>query len=234
MSAALRTDWIAYWDNLPPGRLLLSPESEEYVRNLTVIFPITSQTRILDFGCGYGTIAERLARIGAKVDLWDAAPTMLRSAAQRLTGLPNIHEIHLTDSGSTERGPFDLILVNSVIQYMTATELHDWLRRWRPMLADGGRIVLSDLIPPDHSTLGDIVSLFRFGVRRGYLFRAMRGIWKERPRYHAAATQRPLLHVDRAALTADARNLGYSVRFLPRNLTHFSGRTTAVLEVASA
>ena len=131
---------------------------------------------------------------------------------------------------SREPGPFELILVNSVVQYMTASELHDWLKRWRPMLAAGGRVILSDLIPPAHSTLGDIVSLLRFGVRRGYLFRAMRGIWKERLRYKTAANQRPLLHVDRAALTADASQLGYSVRFLSRNLTHFSGRMTAVLE----
>jgi cyclopropane fatty-acyl-phospholipid synthase-like methyltransferase len=223
-------DWVTYWDRSPAGRLLLAPESEEYVRNLTAEFPITAQARILDFGCGYGSAAERLAPSGAKVCLWDAAPTMLRSAAQRLSAWKNVSAIDLMNLESREPGPFELILVNSVVQYMTASELHDWLKRWRPMLAAGGRVILSDLIPPAHSTLGDIVSLLRFGVRRGYLFQAMRGIWKERLRYKTAANQRPLLHVDRAALTADASQLGYSVRFLPRNLTHFSGRMTAVLE----
>ncbi len=233
MATEVTTDWIAYWDRLPPGRLLLAPESEEFVRNLTAVFPVTAQKRILDFGCGYGAIAELLARRGATVRLWDAAPAMLRAASERLAGCPNVFEIDLTHTSELEAAAFDLILVNSVIQYMTLDEFRDWLKRWRLMLAPGGRVILSDLIPPAHSTLRDVVSVIRFGLRRGYLVRAMRGILAERSRYNAAVRSRPLLHFDRARLVADAADAGYAVSFLRRNLTHFAGRTTAVLEAAT-
>lgn len=223
----MTTAWVTYWDELPEGRLLFRPESEEYVRNLLTVFPIDERTRILDFGCGYGAIAEALAEQASVVCLWDAAESMRRTAVERLADRPNVRGVDLERENP---GQFDLILVNSVVQYMTPDELRGWLRRWRTMLAPDGCVVLSDLIPPRHSTLADLRSLLFFSLRRGYLLEAVRNVLRERKRYGATAQAVPLLHVAQHELQRDAEAAGLTVQFLPENLTHFRGRITAVLK----
>jgi SAM-dependent methyltransferase len=92
--------------------------------------------------------------------LWDAAESMLVRARSHLAGHPNVHFLDLSGSSDPpEDLRFDLILVNSVVQYMTEDEFLAWLARWREQLAPSGQIVISDLIPPDHPQPADILAL---------------------------------------------------------------------------
>ncbi len=219
--------WLAYWERVPEGRLLFAPESEEYARNFLREFAPKPTDRILDYGCGFGTIARLLApRVGA-VRVWDAAANMRRIAADNLAGVPNA-----AVWDRAERG-FDFVLVNSVVQYLTAGELEAKLAEWAGWLAPEGRIVLSDWSEPGHSTLSDLWSLFRFSVRRGYLVRAVRNTLAERARYGATARVRTPYHPTRGEIDRFATAAGLSACYLARNLTHFRGRWTAVLSLAA-
>jgi len=227
MEEATADTWVSYWDALPEGQLLFRPEAEEYVRNLAAAFPLSRQSRLLDFGCGYGFVAAALAPRVGQVFLWDAAASMRRHAVARLAQQDNVVLLDLNDS--TTKPSLDLILVNSVVQYMTPEELAGWLPRWRQLLAPSGQVVLSDLIPPRHSFLTDLFSLLTFSVRRGYLVQAIRNILATRKRYKQAEHARPLYHPSCAELTRMAAAAGLATRFLDRNLTHFRGRVTADL-----
>jgi trans-aconitate methyltransferase len=227
MGATATADtWVTYWDELPEGQLLFRPEADEYVRNLLAAFALTPRTRLLDFGCGYGFVTEALAPRVAECLIWDAAPSMCRHTLARLAHHTTIRWIDLNDH---QPEGLDLILVNSVLQYMTPDELSGWLGRWRSMLAATGQIVLSDLLPPGHGFVKDLFSLLRFSVRRGYLFRAIRNVLATRKRYQQAEHARPLYHPAREELTRMAQSARLQTRFLERNLTHFRGRVTAVL-----
>ncbi len=223
--------WVSYWEELPEGQLLFHPEAEEYVRNLLAAFPLTPSMRVLDFGCGYGFVAESLAPRVGELFLWDAAPSMRRHAAARLARQPNVKLLDPVDYPGCK---LDLVLVNSVVQYMTPDELAGWLRRWRELLAPGGQIVLSDLIPPGHSAVRDLLSLVRFSIRRGYLLRAIRNVLATRKRYQKAEHVRSLYRPGREELQGFARQAGLAIRFLDRNLTHFRKRETAVLTLETA
>jgi SAM-dependent methyltransferase len=225
MSQATADTWLTYWDELPEGQLLFRPEADEYVRNLTSAFPLTRSTRVLDFGCGYGFCAERLAPLVGELYLWDAAPSMRQYAARRLAQQANVRSLDVDTPSSTR---LDLILVNSVVQYMTPEELAGWLSRWRDLLAPRGQIVLSDLILPGHGHVRDLLSLVTFSLRRGYLVRAIHNVLAARKRYAEAEKARPLYRPARADLERMARQAGLSLRFLDRNLTHFRSRATAV------
>jgi SAM-dependent methyltransferase len=224
------TDWPSYWQQLPEGQLLFRPESAEYVRNLTAAVPLTADMKVLDFGCGYGFIAEELAPRVADYYLWDVAASMREHALARLARLGNVHLLDLSNPEAVPDGlRLDLVLVNSVVQYLQPAELASWLVCWRKLLAEDGQVVLSDLIPPAHGFLADLLSLLWFSVRRGYLFRALWNVAGEHRRYLATRETCPLYRVGRDELQRHARAAGLSVRFLPRNLTHFTGRLTAIL-----
>jgi SAM-dependent methyltransferase len=215
--------WLDYWERVPEGRLLFAPESDEYVRNFLREFQPKPTDRVLDYGCGFGGIAARLAPHVAAIRVWDDAANMRRIAAAKLAGCPNA-AVWKRDEKS-----FDYILVNSVVQYLSAEQLESKLKEWAGWLAPTGRIVLSDWSAPGHSILRDMVSLFAFSLRRGYLVRAVRNTLAERRRYGSTARERPPYHPSPDEIDRFATAAGLSACYLARNLTHFRGRKTAVL-----
>jgi SAM-dependent methyltransferase len=220
--------WLAYWERVPEGRLLFAPESEEYVRNFLREFEPKPTDRVLDYGCGFGTISRLLATKIGTIRYWDDVESIRRIAARNLAGVENAGEWNGEEDG------FDFVLVNSVIQYLSVDELKVNIAEWAALLAPTGRIVLSDWSEPGHSTIADLWSLFGFSLRRGYFNRAMWNTLAEWRRYAATARVRPPYHPARCEIDRFAAAAGLSACYLARNLTHFRGRCTAVLSRKSA
>jgi cyclopropane fatty-acyl-phospholipid synthase-like methyltransferase len=189
--------------------------------------------RVLDFGCGFGSVASMLAPKVYEVNVWDSSANVRRRARAKLGGIANIRFLDLAESASMTGFSFDLILVNSVVQYMTPEELSSWLVRWRAMLGETGRIVISDLIPPSNRLMTDVIDIFRFIARRGILLRSLLQSPAELKRYTGKRIQHPLLKLSREDVMREAEAANLSVRFLPRNLTHFKKRLTTVLSKIS-
>ncbi len=221
--------WLLYWETIPRRRLLFPAEAWEYVRNLGRAVPIPLKARVLDFGSGPGHVAEILAPIVSEMFVWDAAANMRAEAAANLTRVKNAFG---WDPGDAET-KFDLILVNSVVQYMTPDEFGRWLKRFRVVLAPGGRIVVSDLISPDHSSRSDRWDLLRFSLRKGYVIGAVRDGLAERKRHAATEAVHPRFRPKPEQLANLAMSAGLALSYLERNLTHFRSRRTAILTHAS-
>ena len=227
-------DWLAYFDRLEDSPLHRE-QSALYVRSLITEVGLHRDQRVLDFGCGFGSVVALLAPLVSEVWWWDRSPTM-RAATRRMTS--EFHNARLYDLSAspllgdkTDRpeGTFDLILVNSVVQYMTPAELWRWIERWRDLVAPNGQIVLSDLIPQQHGRLSDMIDLFRFAARHGSPFRAARQAIGDVGGYRRASRAAPLVRVGTRDLTQHATDAGLETKVLPRNLTHFTKRWTAVL-----
>src|SRR5687768_3773292 len=125
-------------------RHIFTVEARDYVARLRREVPVRRTDRVLDFGCGFGHVVELLAPSVAAVGFWDAAEVMRRATAERTTTLPTVAPVDLGGPVPDDAvGTVDLLVANSVVQYMTADELAGWLPRWRTLLAPGGRIVLS-------------------------------------------------------------------------------------------
>ncbi|HEY7503907.1 MAG TPA: class I SAM-dependent methyltransferase [Gemmatimonadales bacterium] len=220
--------WDHFWDRVTDDQRLLKEDAVECVRSLREVVPLTSATRVLDFGCGWGNVARLLAPHVGGLTLWDDAPRMRRLAREATAGLPNVTLLDLTPGVDSPGGRFDLILANSVGQFMTADELRSWLRRWRHLLAADGWLVVSDLVPPDYPALADFLTLFRFSASRKFLFRALWDAARVMPLYWRTRSARPLLRTSRADLTSWGREAGLAAPEFPPNLTCFKQRITAV------
>jgi cyclopropane fatty-acyl-phospholipid synthase-like methyltransferase len=221
--------WQVYWETLDDHQRLYREQAHEYVRNLTAALPLNPQMRVLDFGCGFGLVAATLAPLVGELFLWDASPNMWRHAQANVAGYANVRFLDRAERSPPVGGPcFDLILVNSVIQYMTPEEFSGWLACWRDLLGPGGRIVMSDIIPPDGGSVAEILDLLKFSARRGFLVRALWQAAGELGRYRKIRHARPLTRLGHEELRRRGREAGLVVTFLPRNLTHFPRRVTAV------
>jgi SAM-dependent methyltransferase len=131
---------------------------------------------LLDYGCGDAFAAPEIARSASRLLLYDAAPAVRKRLAARYAGVGGIETL---DDAAWEGLPpasLDMMLVNSVVQYLSGGELDALLRRARALLKPGGELILADVIPPDSGALDDIGSLLGSAARHGYLLAALGGL----------------------------------------------------------
>ncbi|MGH9157307.1 MAG: class I SAM-dependent methyltransferase [Acidimicrobiales bacterium] len=220
--------WERYFDDLSAGQVLFAMHAREYVDNLAAVVGLPASAVVLDFGCGFGLVAGLLAPKVSEVSLWDASANMRRAAEARVACVANarMREPHDLDP-ETSVLRFDLILVNSVVQYMTADEFSGWLASWRALLAPGGRLVVSDVVPPGHSPAADVFRVLHFARTHRFLARAVLEAAGDLRRYRRTRGTRPLLQLDRADLVQRAAEAGLATTFIP-NLTALATRSATV------
>ncbi len=224
--------WDAYWAALPCRHVLFTTEARHYVDRLADVVPLTPSVRVLDFGCGVGLAAALLAARVGSVTAWDRSAAMRRLAARHLRGIGNaeLRDPAGEDGAALDR--WDLVLVNSVLQYMRPVQAAEWLPRWRAWLAPAGRLVVSDVVT-DGGGRGErfreAIDVLVFHARHGGLRRAAYERLSDVVRYWRAARAAPLTRFDRDTLTRIAAAAGLRAEILPRNLTCRPRRLAAVL-----
>jgi SAM-dependent methyltransferase len=227
-------DWKYYWNSFDNGQVLdekaTSLEAKQFVGNLTAAVPLQEHWRLLEFGCGTGHAAELLAPKVRELWVWDAAPRMLEQARRRVGGHRNVVLVRSADQLIRESaGAFDLVIVNSVVQYMSRLELTQWLPRWRDLIAEGGRLVISDLPQPGGRLSADVLSLLRFSLRAGVTINVVRSAFRNWLGYSRTRKSAGLLTLSREDVAALGGNVGFQVDFCPENLTYNKWRITAFL-----
>jgi ubiquinone/menaquinone biosynthesis C-methylase UbiE len=111
---------------------------------LTRCLPADGPQRILDVGCGTGSLALESARLGHRVTGVDLAPAMVARAAGKLAtaGLAAEAEFLVGDAAEPPTGErtYDVVLARHLLWTLPSPEdaLRAWVRRTRP----GGRLVL--------------------------------------------------------------------------------------------
>lgn len=225
--AAGQAGWQPYFEGLDNRLPNVRAQSELFVERLAGEIALQPHWRVLDFGCGFGFASHALAGRVAEVVSWDFSDARRREAARYLAGRPNAHVLQ-GGHFNIDDNSVDLIVVNSVVQYMTEDELGGWLARWRDALRGDGRLVLSDLIPPGHAIWADYLAVLRFSLRQGVLWHALRDAMHELQLRRQLGTP-TLRQVGRAELDRLAAANGLIVSMLPRSLSHFPHRLAAVL-----
>ena len=103
---------------------------------------------VLDYGCGEALSADRVAARCGKLILCDAAGSVRSVLSKRYTGHGNVKVIAPEDVPTIPAESLDLIVANSVVQYMPTTEVESLLDLFHPRLRNSGTLVIGDVIPP--------------------------------------------------------------------------------------
>lgn len=219
--------WENHFDELAKDGsfTMFDLEARDFVGRLQISLPLRPGMRVLDFGCGFGAVSERLAAMEVELRYWDRSDQMRRFVELRLKDYANAGVLDL--SASDER--FDLIVVNSVIQYMSPDDLKQWLAEWGRLLARDGRIVVSDIIPPSSNFSSEVLDSLRFAAANGFLIASIGRLAQEFLRYTKRRRSLTLLRLDRAQFLDLAAAIGLSTEFLKANLTFRRKRLSAIL-----
>ncbi|WP_407518969.1 class I SAM-dependent methyltransferase [Methylobacterium oryzisoli] len=181
--------------------------------------------QVLDHGCGEALSADRVARACGRLILCDAAPRVREALARRFAAEPRIAVMAPEELERLADASLDLIVANSVAQYLTRAELESALRLWRRTLKPGGALVLADVIPPDLGPVADARALLAFAGTGGFLGAALLGLARTALSDYRALRQRlGLSQYAEADMLALLRAAGFAAERRPRNLGHNQGR----------
>src|SRR6202161_2481873 len=131
---------------------------------------------VLDYSCGEALSAAQVAEACGKLYLAEPAPGVRGRLIARFAPNTRIRVRSLDDLRKMDEKSIDLVVMNSVAQYMTPAELDDALAVIRRLLKPGGRLVLGDILRPEGGLARDGPALLRFAASHGFLKDALIGL----------------------------------------------------------
>jgi ubiquinone/menaquinone biosynthesis C-methylase UbiE len=221
--------WRDYWNQDTP---IYSSERHKLLHYRGVANDIAALiaspgARVLDYGCGEALFADRVAQRCAHLYLSDGAPLVRERLAGRLNGHPGVTILAPEEMDRIPAGSLNLVVVNSLLQYLSLGDLRALLPEFRRTLAPDGRLVLADVIPPDVSPVVDARALLGFAWRGGFLFSALAGLARTAVSdYRRMRDEIGLSHYTEDDLRDILEDSGFAVVRLPRNLGHNAARMT--------
>ena len=221
------SSWREFWDRDTPIYVSARHKARHYAGladEIAALVPHPGAV-VLDHGCGQALFAERIAEACSRLLLCDASPRQRDALARRFAGSPRIAVLAPEDVAALPAASLDLVVANSLAQYLTDAELAACLRDWRRALKPGGRLVLADVIPPQLGAAADATALLAFARREGFLAAALLGLVRTvLSDYRSLRRRLGLTRYDEAAMLARLREAGFTAERMPRNLGHNQGR----------
>lgn len=171
-------DWIDYYDSthtIYASRLHRDLHFELIAKD--IIGYITSpEAVVLDYACGEALSAGVVATACGKLILAEPAPGVRGRLIARFAPDTKIRVRSLDDLRNMEEMSVDLVIMNSVSQYMTSAELDAAFGVVLRLLKPSGRLVVGDVLKPEVGMIRDVTALLWFGLKHGFFKDAVVGL----------------------------------------------------------
>lgn len=223
------SDWRSFWDSAHSIYVNARHKDVHYreIAERIAGFVASSSARVLDYGCGEAIHADRVAAAAGEVLLCDAAPSVRAAIAARFAADSRIRVLSPEEVEKLPEASLDLIVSNSVTQYLTAAELDHVLGLWHRLLKQNGTLVVGDVIPPDAGALTDVAALLRYAAANGFLLAALGGLLRTAlSPYSRLRSRIGVTRYTQPAFLGKLKLSGFAAERLPRNLEHNTARMT--------
>ncbi len=190
---------------------------------------------VLDYGCGEALFADRVAAQCARLYLSDSAPLVRERLRDRFGRNGRITVLAPDDVPNLEDGSLDLVVVNSLLQYLSLDELRSLLKLWRAKLKGTGHLVIADVIPPDVSPVTDAKALLSFAWQGGFVRAALLGLVRTAfSEYRKIREEIGLSQYGEEEILDILQDAGFEAKRAERNLGHNPARMTFVAQPAAS
>src|SRR5580700_581140 len=164
-------DWIDYYDSthtIYASRRHRDLHFQLIARDI-IGYIASPDAVVLDYACGEALSAAKVADACGKLYLAEPAPGVRGRLIARFAPNTKIRVRSLEDLRKMDEKSIDLVIMNSVAQYMTPAELDDAFAVIR-------RLVLGDILRPEVGMVRDVIALLRFAAAHGFLKDALIGL----------------------------------------------------------
>ncbi len=191
---------------------------------------------VIDYSCGEALSAQRVAEACGKLILAEPAANVRARLAARFRDNAKIEVRSLDDLAELPRHSADLVVMNSVAQYITPDGLDLAFARIHQLLKPTGRFVLGDVLKRRSNALTDAMALLRFGRSHGFFRDAMKGLLRTAMSdYRKLRSTLGLARYNEAEMIEKLKASGFSASRAKENLGHNRNRMTFVaVPVSSA
>ena len=189
-------DWIDYYDSthtIYASKLHRDLHFQIIARDI-IGYISSPDSVVLDYACGEALSAAKVADACAQLYLAEPAPGVRGRLIARFAPNTKIRVRSLDDLTRMAESSIDLVVMNSVAQYMTSDELDSAFAVIRRLLKPNGRLVLGDILRPEVGMARDVLALLKFATHPRLPER--RAV---RPRKHGAVGLPATAHPRRAA-----------------------------------
>jgi ubiquinone/menaquinone biosynthesis C-methylase UbiE len=224
-------DWIDYYDSthtIYASRRHRDLHFEVIARDI-IGYINSPDTVVLDYACGEALSAAKVAGACAMLILAEPAPGVRGRLIARFAPNTKIRVRSLDDLRNMQERSIDLVVMNSVVQYMTAEELDAALAVIKRLLKPTGRLVLGDILRPEIGMPTDVYALLRFAAKFGFLKDALKGLLSTAlSDYRQLRSRIGLQRYSEADIAAKLARVGLSATRAPFNIGHNPWRMTFV------
>ena len=224
-------NWRDFWNSDTPIYVSERHKALHYglvASDIAALLP-SPEAVVLDCGCGEALSAGRVAARCRRLYLCDGAPLVRERLRERFGAHPKIEVLSPEEVETLADGSLDLVVANSLAQYLSLDELRALLRLWRLKLKPDGRLVLADVIPHEVNPVTDARALLSFASKGGFLVAALTGLVRTAlSDYRKIRDEIGLSQYDEAEILDILDDAGFEATRRPQNLGHNQARMTFV------
>jgi SAM-dependent methyltransferase len=224
------SDWISFYDFKHSVIYVNARHRDVHYRviaeDIRAYVPPHS-AQVLDYGCGEATSADLVAAAAAHLTLVEAAPNVRAALIARYATNPKISVLTPDEAAARPAASFDLIVMQSVAQYLTADEFTRLLGVFHRLLKPDGLLIVGDIVPPQLAAPAAAVALLRFGLENGFFWAGVGGLIRIfLSDYFRLKKSHGLSHYTQTAMLARLQAAGFAAKRASRNIGHNQWRMT--------
>jgi ubiquinone/menaquinone biosynthesis C-methylase UbiE len=224
-------DWIDYYDSthtIYASKRHRDLHFEVIARDI-IGYIASKDAVVLDYSCGEALSAAKVADACGMLILAEPAPGVRGRLIARFAPNTRIRVRSLEDVRKMHERTIDLVVMNSVAQYMTPQELDAALLNIRRILKPAGRLVLGDILRPEVGMPTDVIALLRFAAQHGFLRDALIGLVSTAlSDYRQLRAKVGLTRYSEAEMMAKLTAAGFTASRAGQNIGHNPWRMTFV------
>jgi SAM-dependent methyltransferase len=171
--------WLDFWN--APNAIYVSRRHQEahYAKvagGIDGFVPAGGDAVVLDWGCGDAFMANALAQTCRALLLYDRAEATRGRLMAAHSGSAKIRVLDEAALEALGDASIDLIVVNSVVQYLSVAQFAAALQLFHRLLKHDGTLLLGDIIAPDTPFVGHVTTFLRFAWQNGFFIAALVGL----------------------------------------------------------
>jgi|SRR5215468_6537140 len=230
-------DWIDYYDSTHTI-YVSKPHRDLHFQIIArdiISYIASPEAVVLDYSCGEALSAAKVAQACGMLILAEPAPGVRGRLIARYAPNTKIRVRSLEDVRKMAEHSVDLVVMNSVAQYMTEDELDSALAVVRRILKPSGKLVLGDILRPEVGMIRDVLALLSFAAHRGFLKDALIGLASTAlSDYRQLRSRVGLQRYSEGEITAKLGAAGFTAQRAQANIGHNSWRMTFIARPALA
>ena len=160
--------WDQHWNSTKINYDIFNVGAEYFIECYEKHFGFSESDIILDFGAGKGDIAPLLKDKVHKIYLFDKSEISTDNLKNRFSNFENIYILNdLTEIKES----VSVIIINSVIQYMSKNEVEKMLADLKKISGSNTKLIISDALPMGYTKLNDALHMLKISLKNGFFLK---------------------------------------------------------------